>query len=268
MEDLTDRIASHAKGLGATLIGFAPSERFQGALTGHGPEDWVPGARSVVAIGMAIPNAFRDWSGWLEGSPEVPPENRLPLAQHYLYTTAAHDVINVELDRIALKLSQQLDEEGYLSMFIPSQYSPRWEKVRKYVPSGKGLFSHRHAAVLSGLGEFGLNNVVITPRYGPMVRWVSVITTAPLRPDPLLEKKACLGPDCGQCVDQCCGAIQVLDDIDPQAVWIEPPARTDIEHCLREMPKRICYGLCVRVCPVGLERFGRTANVQNGVTPR
>jgi hypothetical protein len=51
------------------------------------------------------------------------------------------------------------------------------------------------------------------------------------------------------------GAIEMRDGVDPDAVWIEPPSRTDIELCLRTMPERYCYGRCVRVCPVGMERF-------------
>ena len=217
----------------------------------------MPGAQSVVAMGLALLNAMRDWTRWLADSPLVPPENRQPLAQHYLYSMAAHDVPNHELDRMAMRLSLHLEERGYLSMFIPSQYSPRWEKVRKYVPSGKGLFSHRHAAVLSGLGEFGLNNVVVTPRYGAMIRWVSVITEAPLQADSLQQDKSCLGEACGLCLEACSGAIQMRDDVDPDSVWTEPPSRTDIELCLQTMPERQCYGRCVRTCPVGMERFNR-----------
>jgi hypothetical protein len=76
------------------------------------------------------------------------------------------------------------------------------------------FFSDRHPAVATGLGAFGLNNLLLTPEYGPRVRLESMITTAELVPDPLCERPACLGADaCGLCLEasDCFGEIHELE---------------------------------------------------------
>jgi epoxyqueuosine reductase QueG len=118
--------------------------------------------------------------------------------------------------------------------------------------SGFGPFSQRHAAVLSGLAEFGLNNVAVTPQYGPRIRFNSVITEAPLEPNSLLKEKVCLGEGCRICVGECIPeAISLLPDIDSEAFWLSPPARTDVSRCRENRAPCYCYGKCIRVCPVG-----------------
>jgi hypothetical protein len=46
-------------------------------------------------------------------------------------------------------------------------------------------FSHRHAAVAAGLGEFGGQGLLLTSEFGVRQRLCSIITNAPLTPDPL-----------------------------------------------------------------------------------
>jgi ferredoxin len=66
----------------------------------------------------------------------------------------------------------------------------------------KGEFSHKHAAMAAGLGQFGFNNLFMTPQFGTHNRLVSVLTSAELYPDPLYP-----GPElcdrCEKCVRAC-----------------------------------------------------------------
>jgi epoxyqueuosine reductase QueG len=120
------------------------------------------------------------------------------------------------------------------------------------MPGWMGLFSQRHAAVRAGLGEFGLNNVVVTPEYGPRVRFNSVITRASLQVSPLLQEKACLGKECSLCVERCGGhALSLLPSFDDKEVWLNPVSRTDMPLCRKKRREVFCYGRCLRVCPVG-----------------
>lgn len=116
------------------------------------------------------------------------------------------------------------------------------------------IFSHRHAAVRAGLGEFGLNNLVITRQFGPRVRFVSIITDATLEPTPLLERKVCLGvEECSLCIDECSPmALALNPKIDHNKVWLNPVSRTDMAICRERRDTIFCYGRCIRVCPVGL----------------
>ncbi len=101
------------------------------------------------------------------------------------------------------------------------------------------FFSQRHAAIRAGLGEFGFNNIVLTPEFGPRVRFVSVITEAELEPDPLITKKICLREKCGGingpiCLRRCtAGAIQLRDNIDHDSIFINTPSKTERNLCLR-----------------------------------
>jgi len=62
-------------------------------------------------------------------------------------------------------------------------------------------FSHRYAAVAAGLGRVGWSGNVLTPEYGAAVVLCSVITSAKLHEDPLLEENPCDG--CRSCVSSC-----------------------------------------------------------------
>jgi ferredoxin len=106
--------------------------------------------------------------------------------------------------------------------------------------------------VRAGLGEFGLNNVVVTARYGPRIRWNSVITTAPLTPSPLLAAKTCDGLACLECVRQCPGgALSTLPEAEEHHLWLNPPARTAWDTCRSTRQTTDCMGRCLRVCPTG-----------------
>jgi epoxyqueuosine reductase len=115
-----------------------------------------------------------------------------------------------------------------------------------------GMFSQRHAAVRAGLGEFGLNNVVVTKRYGPRIRFNSVVTTAPLTASPLLSEKVCPGIDCTICIDKCpTGALTLLPAASTTGVWLDPVSRTNWRTCRERREPMKCAGRCLRVCPVG-----------------
>jgi ferredoxin len=55
-------------------------------------------------------------------------------------------------------------------------------------------FSHRHAAVAAGLGEFGWSGLTLTPKYGARIRFNSIITNAPLVPSQMYQGPALCRP--------------------------------------------------------------------------
>ena len=249
--DLTAAVKEFTLNQGVSVVGISVPERFEGAPKGHHPLDWVPRAKSIVTFGMAMLELICEWENMMKESEMVPAEHRNEILQNYVYRASAYDVVNDQLTFIGLKLANFLEAQGHRSFYLPATWGHAYEAQSSKVPGGRGLFSQRHAAVRAGLGEFGLNNVVVNPKHGPRIRWNSVITEAPLAPDPMLTEKSCLGDSCRLCVDQCPGAITLRDDYDPDAVWYNTPARTDIPTC-RDIRKQVyCYGRCVRTCPVG-----------------
>jgi epoxyqueuosine reductase QueG len=165
-------------------------------------------------------------------------------------------MVNQLLDMLALRLSNFLESRGYRSIFFPATYGTAevWRFISKRIPTKSGLFSQRHAAVNAGLGEFGLNNLVVTPQYGPRMRFNSVITEAELKPSPLLEEKVCLGEKCSLCLENCPGAIALNHDADPDVLWYNSPAWTDLEACNELSLKHYCLGRCLKVCPVARKK--------------
>ena len=71
-----------------------------------------------------------------------------------------------------------------------------------YQQTGKAEISHKHVAMAAGLGRLGRGGFLVTPQYGGAVRLTSVLTTTPLKHDPILEEDLC--EDCPQpCASIC-----------------------------------------------------------------
>ena len=178
MTDLTQAVKDLARTQGAHLVGVASVDRFEGAPKGHHPENLLPGAKSVVVI------AHRYFQGVLEcdqfgTESELIPEDELWEVQTTVFKSM-YDTANMRMQMITAQIAAFLEDRGLVSLPLPAGGFK--------VGAGRyAFFSHRHAAVLAGLGEFGLNNLLMTPEYGPKVRLSSLITTAELAPDPLYD---------------------------------------------------------------------------------
>lgn len=244
-------VVAWLKDNGANLVGISSVDRFDGAPRGHRPQDLVKDARAVITFGVALLDEALYWESHLADSELVSEEHRKDLLQNYVYTQVAYDMVNDLLERLALRTANDLQSRGYRSMFFPSSYGRgAWEFIEKRIPSRWGLFSQRHAAVNAGLGEFGLNNLVVTPDHGPRIRFNSVITVADLKPTPIIDDKICLGLDCSLCLDNCPGGLSLREDIDPEGIWHNTPSKTDIDKCRALSREHFCLGRCMKVCPV------------------
>jgi len=62
-------------------------------------------------------------------------------------------------------------------------------------------FSHRYGAVAAGIGRLGWSGNLLTTDYGAMVELGTVLTSAKLEPDPLLENNPC--DRCKLCTSVC-----------------------------------------------------------------
>lgn len=279
MAELRKELETLARNEGARLFGVGPVERFQGAPAGHHPLDFLPRARNVVVIGIPIPQRSINYQNLLQNSSIITGEFRREYLQRYFYQVTGYDIINQRLEQIALSLTLFLEDRGIAALYFPPTYGP-FKDIQDRVPEQMGIFSMRHAAVRAGLGEFGLNNVVVTPQYGPRVRFTALITAAELEPTPLLQEKACRGISCRACLNGCSpGALQLGEEPalicppglgleatltyqialsrkqDPgkleSIIWYDPVSRTSKGICRTERLQHFCYGKCLRVCPVG-----------------
>lgn len=248
-EPTSESIKTFCKDHGASVVGVAPVDRFAGSPKGHAPDELLRGARSVVVMGVRLLPALVDWPNILKDSEIMTGPVRQLVAQNYVYMKAGYHVVNVKLEQMALDLALRLEEAGHRSLYFPATYG-EYAPIMEQVPGLYAPFCHRHAAVRAGLGEFGMNNLVLTPDYGPRIRFISVITRARLDPDPLLDKKLCPGEKCSLCIKHCNTGALVPTGYDDH-IALDINNQVDKELCYRKHGEAGCIGACLRVCPIG-----------------
>ena len=158
----------------------------------------------------------------------------------YLYYT-----VNQSLDRIALRIGVTLSKRGFRYLLVPASNSADTKNIR-------GIFSHKLAANLSGLGWIGPSCLLITPESGPRVRWVTVLTDAPLETGAPITNQC---GDCNRCVEACpphAFTGRLFDPYEPREIRFNIQRCIDYRKHLEEKISgvRVC-GMCVNVCPVG-----------------
>ncbi|MFB3880850.1 MAG: hypothetical protein ACE149_06280 [Armatimonadota bacterium] len=236
-------VKAAAQERGAHLVGIAPVERFVEGPLGHRPTDLLRNARSVVVVGIRLFQSVLDLREICAESALIPPDV-LPDVQSHYYRRTHYETVNWLLQIVGHQVAYWLAEAGHDVMPTPVTYDAG--DLSSRVPGYYAPFSHRHAAVAAGLGVFGRNNLILTPKYGPRVRFNSVITTAELEPDAMLAEDLCLGNDCDACRaawPDCFGELQTFTMAGRKFQL------ASFERCAPSYP---CGGGgCIRVCPVG-----------------
>ena len=263
----SDFIKNLMKEYGVDLAGIASVERFRGAPPGHGPLDLVPRAKSVIVGGIRIPDPVVDYDEYHLKMTEMETGLGIRANIENFYMQMGHYVQDMMLNIAATRLANYLEVNHGLRS-LPAVNAQHTGLGHPVMEATMGFFSQRHAAVRAGLGEFGFSGLVINPRFGPRVRYVSVITEADLEPDPLLTEKVCMRGKCGgdagpRCQQRCAkGALKLLPDIDLENVFIDIPVRLDRPKCIDmsgagEVIGCTFVGTCMRDCPVGKQLTNR-----------
>lgn len=226
--DLTQEVKKRFREEEIQLVGVAPVERFEGAPVGRRPTDILPTAKNVIVAAVHVLDSVYD----------------LPYTR-YEYTNQFF-ILNSRLNSTATDVCEYLESEGYRNIPIPAAY-PRVNKDLC------GVLSHRHAAVLAGLGEFALNNMLTTPQYGSRVRLVTIVTEAELEADQPYEESLCkkMRDNCGLACVRACPVQAISED-----------GIINKDLCLRYQEQIMPWsaaelrcGICVGVCPIGVRKF-------------
>jgi epoxyqueuosine reductase len=262
MPKLTSQtIKNLAKDLGASLVGIASVDRFEGAPAGHGPLDLMPQAKSVIVAGVRIPDPVVDYDEYHVKMKEMNEELGIEASIENFYMQMGHYVEDMMLNTIATRVANYLEINHGLRS-LPTPNASHTGLGHPVMAAPMGFFSQRHAAVRAGLGEFGLSGLVITPQYGPRMRYVSVITEAALDPDPLLKEKVCMRGKCGgakgpACQQKCHNkAITLRPGTDLDKIFIDIPVTLDRPKCAGFTGDKAAFGCtfvgtCMRMCPIG-----------------
>ena len=153
---------------GAKVVGIAAASAFNEYVpSGHRPEDFLAGAKSVIVAGDTGPTA----GAWRS------PDHRLMEITGYDFRE------NVAVHVMADYIEREL---GYYAVQGPSL------PTAGHTPP----MSMMLAAVLAGLGTRSLAaNIILHPDYG-MLYYAALVTTLPLTPDHRQEEDACPAPSC------------------------------------------------------------------------
>jgi epoxyqueuosine reductase QueG len=227
-----------AKKLGASLVGFASTERWaqhNETQPRFYPENIFPFARTVIVLALPIQIPI------LDSTPSI--------VYSELYNTT-----NRLLDEMAYKLSVFLETKGHRAVFFPRD---AYGDISVLVKKPEAAFSHVLAARYAGLGTIGYNHTLLTKEFGPRVRLVSVLTDAVIPPDPLPAKDLCI--HCGMC-RKCCPTSS-LTDIKTPIAYMNKFRCARYHQKLREEYRYPC-GVCIKVCPVGADRKLYGSNTQ------
>ncbi len=264
MAELTSSLVKKmVRDLGADVVGIASVDRFKGAPAGHSPKDLMPESQSIIVAGIRIPDPVVEYDRYHLKMDDMPRDTAIPSVMENFYMLMGHYTIDIALNTLAVKLANKI-EIGWGLRALPTPDTINTGLGRSVRGPLIGFFSQRHAATRAGLGEFGFSGLVLTPQFGPRVRFVSVITEAELEPDPLVTEKICFRGACGgkegpKCFQRCAdGALKLREGIDRNAIFIDPPTRLDISKCIRmggDAAGFACtfVGTCMRECPNGMK---------------
>ena len=111
------------------------------------------------------------------------------------------------LEETALELVLWLEKQGYPALIVPPTHVDPWKYDGDPNKHLSPLLSMDHAAVEAGLGTLGLNLQLLTPKYGPRVMLIAVLTSAPVEADKPMQTPLCEGPKCGRCLSACPGDV-------------------------------------------------------------
>jgi epoxyqueuosine reductase len=237
---LEDELHDMAMALGADLYGIADLRPCEAAMIEQGGQ-LVSGYPFAISVGLRLLDTIVD---------QVP--NRSQRAVRVSYRSHTYDVVNGRLDQISSILSSRLQKEGYRSMPVPASDRVDDERVC-------AMFSHKMAAHMAGLGWIGKSCLLVTPQYGPRVRWTTVLTDYPFS-----HVGTPMDPRCGNC-EECVNACPMAAFTGRMFNETEPrEARFDARKCDRyfkdmekQMQKPVC-GMCVYICPYGRKITTRT----------
>ena len=210
MRNLTSAmIKEKARELGASVCGIGRLDIFENELPGRDPKFILPKAKSIIGFGFAVPRGLysamdRD-------------------AAYYAYTTLGVKYIDEELAEIfLLKIGGMIEDQGYdacLQKSVPNlrikgdketnpEVSDTYELIHA-VPVDEGkpapdvIIDFGKAAMACGIGVPGCSGKILSPKYGPFIRYCFIITDAELEYDEPTTTGIC--DNCHLCESACPG---------------------------------------------------------------
>jgi epoxyqueuosine reductase len=166
---------------------------------------------------------------------------------------------NEELSRIVAQISSEMNARGIDNHAVVATGDNR-ERDVDYDNKLRYKFSHKMAATRAGLGWIGKTDLLITKKFGPRVRFASVLTNYKFSElgEPVTKSEC---GSCSICVEKC--PAQAANG----KLWNTSVYRDEYydTHKCRDMCKHLTMtriqkdahticGICVSVCPFGKKK--------------
>lgn len=200
---MRNKIIECAKKFDADIVGFAPSTRFS-------KDDAIfkifPETKTVIGLGFRVLRGV--YRGVEEGT------------TYYQYTTMGVENLEETVMPLALiNVSNLLEDEGFeavpqrrnqLIMNETEGTNPEMD----YTDVFRGVTAENqidflNCAVQCGLGEKSMIGSLLTPEYGPFIRYCFILTDAEIEATELVSTNLC--DKCGECIKACPGKA-ISDD--------------------------------------------------------
>ena len=230
---LDNRIQILAQSLGADYCGVADLSEARDFIEQQGGKRVAVYPKAVV-MGIRLLDTLVD----------LLPEREDP-AVAGLYRHHTYDVVNQTLDQIALRVANTIQGAGYRAFPVPASKRASDEKIA-------GVFSQKLAARQAGFGWIGKSCLLVTPDHGPRVRWISVLTDAPLTPTGTPLEPRC--GNCTACVDICpvhAFTGRVFSPDEPREARFDAAACDRFFKDMEKAGRPAACGMCLYICPHG-----------------
>lgn len=206
---MKNRIIECAKKYDADIVGFASADRFS-------KDDAIfkvfPETKTVIGLGFRVLRGI--YRGVEEGT------------TYYQYTTMGVENLEETVMPLALiNVSNMIEEEGFEAvpqrknqLIVNDEFSTNPEVDYTDVVNNikaENQIDFLNCAVMCGLGERSMINSLLTPEYGPFIRYCFILTDAEIEATPLLEPALC--DNCGECIKACPGGA--IDKEGKMDVW-------------------------------------------------
>jgi epoxyqueuosine reductase len=219
----TERVNALIRDLGVDLVGIAELSQLKGMPTGIplGAVSLLGQYRCAIVMGAQYGKLGKAASG---------------------------TEVSLFLEGAALKVLAHLELEGYNGLIVHTE--------DEFDPKNRiGLVSLKVLAKAAGLGWQGRSLLVVSPTYGPVHRWIAVLTGKELAAGAAIANQC---GECSVCVDRCPEGALTLIRFDDH-----PDRREDV----LEMGK--CRGddgceVCMIVCPWMAEGKARCHGLTHG----
>lgn len=152
--------------------------------------------------------------------------------------------VNSYIDQLSLRCGRLLATAGYRYVPVPASQS---------VEGLQGIFSHKYAASLAGLGAVGKSGLFLSTLHGPRVRLGTILTDFPF--DVASHVPVCPCGDCRLCATAC-PAMAISGNL-----WEADKPREhilDAAACSQYMKQHFQHigrgsvcGICMKICPKG-----------------